>query len=123
MAMAPGRKTIAGAAGLLLLGLAGCGSNDTDPRTKVVCTTGMVADFVRNIGGERVRVTQLMGEGVDPHRYKASIGDVHKLNGADIVFYSGLHLEGKMGDIFERTAARRPTYAVAEGIDPKYRLQ
>ncbi|HYT95239.1 MAG TPA: zinc ABC transporter substrate-binding protein [Gemmataceae bacterium] len=121
--MAPGRKTIAGAAGLLLLGLAGCGSNDTDPRTKVVCTTGMVADFVRNIGGVRVRVTQLMGEGVDPHRYKASIGDVHKLNGADIVFYSGLHLEGKMGDIFERTAARRPTYAVAEGIDTKYRLQ
>src|SRR6266498_601439 len=111
--MAPGRKMSAGVAALLLLTfVSGCGNgNGVESRherrelvvqrpfagthpIKAVCTTGMVADLVRNIGGERVQVTQLMGEGVDPHRYKASIGDVHKLNGADIVFYSGLHLEG-----------------------------
>jgi manganese/zinc/iron transport system substrate-binding protein len=118
-------KTIVGVAALALLAfVGGCGNDVSErPGIKVVCTTGMVADLVRNIGAERVQVTQLMGEGVDPHRYKASLGDVNKLNGADLVFYSGLHLEGKMADIFERTATRRPTVAVAESIDPKDRLQ
>src|SRR4051812_18355616 len=51
---------------------------------RAVCTTGMVADLVRNIGGERVAITQLMGEGTDPHQYKASPGDVSALSGADV---------------------------------------
>src|SRR5262245_2964162 len=63
---------------------------------RAVCTTGMVADLVREVGGSHVNITQLMGEGVDPHLYKASPGDVSALNGAEIIFYSGLHLEGKM---------------------------
>lgn len=83
---------------------------------KVVCTTGMVADLARNIGGDKVQVTQLMGEGVDPHLYKASPGDVNQLSGADVIFYSGLHLEGKMADIFVRMARRKPTFAVSEYI-------
>jgi manganese/zinc/iron transport system substrate-binding protein len=77
-----------------------------------VCTTGMVADLVRNIGGDHVSVTALMGEGVDPHLYKASPGDVNQLNSADIIFYSGLHLEGKMADTFARMARKKPTFAV-----------
>src|SRR5262245_36723134 len=64
----------------------------------VVCTTGMVGDLARRVGGERVKASQLMGEGVDPHLYKASPGDVAALNQADVIFYSGLHLEGKMAD-------------------------
>src|SRR3954469_15265932 len=63
---------------------------------KIVCTTGMVADLARNIGGEHVEVTALMGAGVDPHLYKASPGDLSLFSGADIAFFSGLHLEGKM---------------------------
>jgi manganese/zinc/iron transport system substrate-binding protein len=82
----------------------------------VVCTTGMVADLVRNIGGDRVKVTQIMGEGVDPHLYKASPGDVNLLTGADAIFYSGLHLEGKMADVFVRMARKKPTFAVTEYI-------
>lgn len=81
-----------------------------------VCTTGMVADLVRKIGDEKVSVVQMMGEGVDPHLYKASPGDVAKLNGAAIIFYSGLHLEGKMSDVFVRMARRKPTFAVTEYI-------
>jgi hypothetical protein len=63
---------------------------------RVLATTGMIGDIARNIGGKRVQVTTLMGPGVDPHLYKASPGDVGKLSNADIVFYNGLHLEGKM---------------------------
>lgn len=82
----------------------------------VVCTTGMVADLVRNVGSDKVKVTQIMGDGVDPHLYKASPGDVNLLNGADTIFYSGLHLEGKMADVFVRMARKKPTFAVTEYI-------
>jgi manganese/zinc/iron transport system substrate-binding protein len=83
---------------------------------RLVCTTGMVADLARTVGGDTVAVSQLMGEGVDPHLYKASPGDVNRLNEADVIFYSGLHLEGKMADVFVRMARRKPTFAVTEYI-------
>jgi manganese/zinc/iron transport system substrate-binding protein len=88
-----------------------------------VCTTGMVADLARNIGGERVRVTALMGEGVDPHLYKASPGDVARLDGAALILFSGLHLEGKMGELFARLARRKPAFALAEHLPPAEVLQ
>ena len=83
----------------------------------VVATTGMIGDAVKNIGGERVSVISLMGPGVDPHLYKASEGDVSRMSDADIIFYNGLHLEGKMTEIFERMHDLVPTVAVAEGVD------
>src|SRR5262245_15406255 len=89
-------------------GLTGChgvGDGEKYP-VKVVCTTGMVADLVRNVGGERLAVTQLMGADVDPHTFRPAAGDVAKLNNATLIFYSGLHLEGKMTDIFERVGRK-----------------
>lgn len=83
---------------------------------RVVCTTGMVADLVRNIGGDRVQVDQLMGEGVDPHLYKSSPGDLARLDASDLIFYSGLHLEGKMSELFERIATRKRTIAVTSQL-------
>jgi manganese/zinc/iron transport system substrate-binding protein len=76
----------------------------------------MVAAVVRQVGGARVDVVQLMGEGVDPHLYKASPGDVSRLRAADVIFYSGLHLEGKMAETFELMSRRKPTFAVTADI-------
>jgi manganese/zinc/iron transport system substrate-binding protein len=76
----------------------------------------MVADVARNVGGKHLQVSQLMGAGVDPHLYKASTSDIDQLSAADIIFYSGLHLEGKMGDVFVRMARRKPTFAITEGV-------
>ncbi|MBP2017679.1 manganese/zinc/iron transport system substrate-binding protein [Symbiobacterium terraclitae] len=99
---------------------AGCGTSragePADGRIRAVATTGMVADLVRNVGGGRVAVTALMGPGVDPHLFKASEGDMARLQQAQIVFYNGLHLEGRMGDILEKMARDKPTVAVAERI-------
>lgn len=81
-----------------------------------VCTTGMVADVVRAVGGKHVSVAQLMKDGTDPHLYKATTHDVDQLAAADVIFYSGLHLEGKMGDIFVRMARSKPTFAITEGV-------
>lgn len=88
-----------------------------DGRIKAVVTIGMIGDLVENIGGDRVEVTALMGPGIDPHLYKATQGDLERLTGADIIFYNGLHLEGKMVDIFARLATKRPCHAVTAGID------
>jgi manganese/zinc/iron transport system substrate-binding protein len=77
----------------------------------------MVADTAKNIGGERVEVTGLMGPGVDPHLYKASEGDVRTLESADIIFYNGLHLEAGLAGVLERMGDTRRVHAVTDGID------
>jgi len=84
---------------------------------RVVTTVGMINDIVQNVGGERVEVTSLMGPGVDPHLYKASEGDVTRMAEADVIFYNGLHLEAKMGEVFEKMEGRIKTVAVTQGID------
>jgi manganese/zinc/iron transport system substrate-binding protein len=90
-------------------------------KLRVVATTGMVADLARRIAGEHASVEALMGPGVDPHLYKPTAGDVRKLSRANVVLYNGLHLEGKMGQIFARLARRRQVVAIAAKL-PKARL-
>lgn len=99
---------------------AGCGGGSggaaRDDRLNVVATTGQVGDLAVHVGGERVRVTTLMGPGVDPHLYKASAGDVERLRRADVILFNGLHLEAKMADVLERLNERQPTLAVADAL-------
>ena len=83
---------------------------------EVLATTGMIGDAVKSIGGEYVQVTSLMGPGVDPHLYKATHGDMKRLRAAQIVFYNGLHLEGKMVDILHGLSRTKPSVAIAEKL-------
>ncbi|MCC6509970.1 MAG: zinc ABC transporter substrate-binding protein [Pirellulaceae bacterium] len=83
---------------------------------RATVTVGMVADLVRVIGGEHVKVTQLMGSGVDPHLYKPSSDDVRAILGSDIVLTNGLMLEGKMAELLERSAQSRPTCVVGSRL-------
>ncbi len=91
---------------------------DPEPKLRlhVVCTTGQVGDMLANIGGWHVKVDTLMGPGVDPHLYKATPRSQRLLIGADVVFYSGLHLEGRLASLLEKLAARKPVYAVTDGL-------
>lgn len=112
---------------LLVVGLSGwaCtpGSEATEGPLRVVATTGMVADLVQEIGGDSLQVTALMGPGVDPHLYKATQGDLVRLRAADVIFYNGLHLEGKMGEVFEKLAAIKQVVAIGESLPPSQLLQ
>lgn len=84
----------------------------------IVTTTTMITDLVKNIGGDMVNIEGLMGSGVDPHLYKASEGDVNKLVNADIIFYNGLHLEGKLVEVFEKMGSQTKTpIALADALD------
>jgi manganese/zinc/iron transport system substrate-binding protein len=87
----------------------------------VLATTTVVADLVRQVGGDRVAVDCLMGPGVDPHSYRATPRDADRLAAARLVVSSGLHLEGKLAALLERLARRVPTAAVADTL-PRERL-
>ena len=90
-----------------------------DKPVDVTVTTTMVADLVREVGGERVAVEALMGPGVDPHLYKAAASDVAKLQKAEVIFYSGLMLEGKLQDVFTNLArGKRRVVGVTEALPP-----
>lgn len=108
--------------------LAGCTSTAAsgqepigDRPVRVTTTTNFITDTVQRIGGDAVEVTGLMGAGVDPHLYRASAGDVAALRGADVIFYGGLNLEGRMGELLGELGATQPVQAVTDGI-PRERL-
>jgi manganese/zinc/iron transport system substrate-binding protein len=118
---------------LLLISLAiGCGESlspadhdhspaaplkfDGEYPIRIVATTGPVAELVRRVGGDHVVIEGLMGPGVDPHLYSPVASDVQKLTKADAIFYNGLHLEGRMTDLFQKMARRKTTSAVTDGL-------
>lgn len=109
--------------GIVLLSLlSGCNDKSEEEQKakedpNIVVTTGQIADVVEEVGGNHVSVEALMGPGVDPHLYKATQGDLEKLNDADMIFYNGLHLEGQMVDIFEKMSKQKTVTAIADGIE------
>lgn len=100
--------------------LAGCSAPAAEKShsLNIVATTTMLADLAAVIGGERVAVDGLMGPGIDPHLYQASAGDVTLMQKADVVVYNGLHLEGKMGEIFENLSGQgSAVICIEDGLD------
>lgn len=114
-----------------LLGLwavAGCNAQSSADKPKsavhaITCTTGMVTDIVRQVSGDRAEVRGIMGEAVDPHLYQATRNDIVRLAESDVVFYSGLMLEGRMSDALMKIGRKRPVYAVTELLDKTLLLE
>jgi len=106
----------------VLCAAVGCGPSAApgrpavDGRIRVVATTTVVADLVRQVGGDRVEVECLMAAGIDPHSYKPTPRDADLLAGADLVVASGLQLEGKLADLLERLGRRRPVTLVGDSL-------
>lgn len=114
---------------LWLIVVTGCGGNATAPPTSggsaktstgklsVIATTVMVGDVVKGVGGEHVDVTVMLGPGVDPHLHKTSRDDMAMIMAADMVFYSGLMLEGKMTYTLDQVSRSKPVHAVTKQLD------
>lgn len=108
-----------------LSGLAyGCGRSSPDAKRRsssasfrVLCTTALVADLIRNIAGDDLAdVRSIMGEGVDPHLYKGSPRDVRDLADADLIFASGLHLEGKLAVLLHHLSTQKRVYLLGDEL-------
>lgn len=107
---------------LCLFACSGCGGQTVaqedrtseDNKLQLVATTTMLYDLATILGGDVLTCEGLMQTGVDPHLYKASAGDVAKLQQADIILYHGLHLEGEMGTVFQSMEAQGKTVLSVE---------
>ncbi len=105
--------------GLCLLLISGCSrSKHVEGKINIVATTTMLTDLVSQIGKDHVSLTGLMGPGIDPHLYQASAGNVIDMQNADIVVYNGVHLEGKMSEIFdELSKVNKTTIKLEDGLN------
>ncbi|WP_312097946.1 metal ABC transporter solute-binding protein, Zn/Mn family [Niallia sp.] len=105
--------------------LTGCSAESTeskgDDKLTIVTTIAQIAEPMSVIGGDKVEVQSLMGPGVDPHLYTATQGDIQKMENADIIFYSGLHLEANMVKVFEEIGKTRSVLAIGE-VNPEEKL-
>ena len=87
-----------------------------DPKL-IVCTTTIIGDAVRELVKDRYVVKTLMGAGVDPHMYEAKPSDVRALGNARVIIFNGLHLEGKMTDLFERMSSEKDVISFSNGME------
>ncbi len=113
---------------LFTLIVIGCQTDQSDKSTNlntsqaeklnVVATISMITDIVENVGGDRIKVTGIIGEGVDPHLFKPTARDTQRLQDADIIFYNGLHLEVRItGTVLDKMKDKSKAIAVTDGID------
>ncbi len=86
---------------------------------KIVSTTSQIGDLVQNIVGDTADVEFLMGTGIDPHLYQPTRSDISKLNQADVIFYNGMNLEGKMEALLERLSAEKNSFSIADNLYKK----
>jgi len=117
------RSVVATAAACLTLFSTGC-TESSGPGPvgagplKVAATTSIIADAVRNVGGEYVAVTTLMPAGTDPHNYLPTSADTETFAGAHLILSNGLHLEGKMSSQLEgRAVPRQRAATVSRRLD------
>jgi len=111
-----GHAVLAGVVSLV----ASCSPAPENESFEIATTVGMITDIVRQVAGDRAEVSGIIGEGVDPHLYKPTTTDVKTLQSADVIFYNGLMLEGKMADVLVRVSRTgKPVHAVTESIQAK----
>ncbi len=121
------RRNMLKAVPVSALALAGAGplvwsrSARAAPAVTVVATTSMIADAARQVGGERVAVTALMGPGVDPHAYRQTRSDIAAMLRADAVLWHGLYLEAQLEEFLLDLGNRKRVFAVGEAA-PRDRL-
>ncbi len=93
-----------------------CGSDDDDDgRLDVVATTSQIAALTREVAGDRVDLTTLIGPGVDAHDFEADPGQVRAISDADLVLRNGIGLDDFLDDIIEGSAESR-VVTVTDGV-------
>lgn len=88
-------------------------------KLRVVATTNVVADVVRQVGGDDIELVSLLPPGADPHSYQATPDDLRRLNQAHVVFINGLRLEEAMVSILENLDQPVPIVSVNRNVTPR----
>jgi len=106
-------------------GAAGCGGGETGGSAAsgsrgelaVVATTMQLQDFARQVGGDRVRVTGILGPESEPHEYEPKPSDAEALAEADVVLENGANLDGWLEDLLRNAGADAERVRAVEGIE------
>jgi ABC-type Zn uptake system ZnuABC Zn-binding protein ZnuA len=89
-------------------------------KLRVVATTGIVGDVVKNVAGDAVELTTLIGPGQDPHTYQPTPRDIAEIEKAHVVFVNGFHLEEGLESTIDAAASKgSPVVSVSAGITPR----
>ena len=107
----------------LVLILTACRFERAEQPQLIVCTTGIIADCVRQILPSSFEVKSLMGPGVDPHLYEAKPSDIKTLSEAELIVMNGFHLEGKLHKVFRKWSRSKSIVSVAEFFPIERRIQ
>ncbi|MBU1877392.1 MAG: zinc ABC transporter substrate-binding protein, partial [Chloroflexi bacterium] len=109
--------------GALMLSLTACDSpaspTPAGGRLRVVATTTIVGDVVRQVGGEHIELTVLLAPGIDPHAFQPTPQDVAMVSQAQVVFVNGVGLEEFLDELLQHAGGSRPVISVSEGIAPR----
>jgi zinc/manganese transport system substrate-binding protein len=106
-------------AGLVAFAAMPAAGEDVQPRKLAVATTSIIADFVRNVGGDRVEVKALVGANADAHVYSPTPGDAKEIAAAAVVFVNGLGLEGWLPRLVRASGSKAPVVTVTKGVPPR----
>jgi zinc/manganese transport system substrate-binding protein len=85
---------------------------------KVIASFSIIGDFAKNVGGERVEVTTLVGSDGDAHVYEPKPADAVAMAGADVVLVNGLHFEGFLERLVETSGAKAQIVELTKGVEP-----
>jgi zinc/manganese transport system substrate-binding protein len=113
----PTRRVVLAATAVLAILMTG--SAAAEEKLKVVATFSILGDLVKNVGGDRVAVTALVGPNGDAHVYQPSPGDAKTLADAKVVFANGLGFEGWIGRLVNASGTRAPTVVTTRGVKPR----
>jgi zinc/manganese transport system substrate-binding protein len=111
-----GRHVLAVAAAMLVLAAGPAGAQD---KLKVVATFSILGDFVRQVGGDRLELTVLVGSNSDAHVYSPSPGDAKKIADAKLVITNGMGFEGWMSRLVKASGSKAPLIVATKGIKPR----
>jgi zinc/manganese transport system substrate-binding protein len=115
------RRTLlmAGGVAAALIATPAAAQDAAAAKIKAVATISILGDLVRNVGGDRVAVTTLVGPNSDAHVYSPTPGDAKQLAAADVVFVNGLGLEGWMTRLVTASGTKAPMIVVSAGVTPR----
>lgn len=101
---------------ILILPLPATAAQEEKPL--IVASTTQIADFARQIAGDRMVVKSILAPGADPHTYQPTPDDVQIVLGADLCIENGLHLEGKSWMATLARDAKKPLATATDGLSP-----
>ncbi len=113
------RRLVLGCLAALVAAAAAQPAQDARPPIKVVASFSILADLVRNVGGERVDVAPLVGPNGDAHVYEPSPADSRRIADARLVIVNGLGFEGWLDRLVRAAGSKVPVVVASAGIRPR----